>query len=450
MAASKPECKAPGNADVDDDGKARRFRDAALPHLDDVYTLARYMLRNAADAEDAVQECYLRALRHFDTYRGPAMKPWLFAILRNVCRSEFVRRSGVALTIDGRAEEDDDAVPLWQEAPLSPEADMLRQWDAETIRRLVAELPDLFREAIVLREINDLVIQPDRRCRRCPHRYRDVASGTCTLAAPQGMDGRGRSAHMTCAEAEILLHALLDDELDAGHAFEVEAHLATCPRCAAQLRAYRELQQAMPAAQLGFAAPMSLRRRVEAALPSPPARVSSRRSVLKGFAIGSALSAAMAATLVVAVIRTDRDQRALGDALSAHLRSLQGEHLTDVQTSDQHTVKPWFNGRLDVAPPVVDLTAQGFRLIGGRLDYIDGRAVAAIVYRRRTHVINLFIAPAAASEGGGAKIEKVQGFNIRRWNADGLEFWAVSDIDAEELQEFGAKFEAGLHEAGRT
>ena len=156
VAASKPESKVPGNANVDDDDKARRFRDAALPHLDDVYTLARYMLRNAADAEDAVQECYLRALRHFDTYRGPTMKPWLFAILRNVCRSEFLRRSGVALTIDGRAEEDDDAVPLWQEAPLSPEADMLRQWDAETIRRLVAELPDLFREAIVLREINDL------------------------------------------------------------------------------------------------------------------------------------------------------------------------------------------------------------------------------------------------------------------------------------------------------
>jgi RNA polymerase sigma-70 factor, ECF subfamily len=138
----------------DNDDKARGFRDAALPHLDDVYTLARYMLRNGADAEDAVQECYLRALRHFDTYRGPAMKPWLFAILRNVCRSEFVRRSGVA--IDGQAEEDEDAVPLWQEAPLSPETDMLRQWDAATIRRLVAELPDLFREAIVLREINDL------------------------------------------------------------------------------------------------------------------------------------------------------------------------------------------------------------------------------------------------------------------------------------------------------
>ena len=253
---------------------------------------------------------------------------------------------------------------------------------------------------------------------------------------------------MTCAESEILLHALLDGELDAGHARDVETQLEGCPRCAAQLRGYRELQQAMPAAQLRFAAPMSLRRRIETALPSAPPRASSRRSVLKGFAMGSALSAAIAATLVIAVIRTDNDQRVLGDVLSAHLRSLQGEHLTDVQTSDQHTVKPWFNGKLDVAPPVVDLTAQGFRLIGGRLDYLDGKAVASIVYRRRTHVINLFIAQGATSDHHGAKLEKVKGFNIRRWNAQGLEFWAVSDIDADELQEFGAKFEAALHSAG--
>ena len=249
---------------------------------------------------------------------------------------------------------------------------------------------------------------------------------------------------MTCAEAEILLHALLDGELDAGHAREVEAHLEICPRCAAQLRAYRELQQAIPTAQLRFTAPTSLRHRIERALPSAPQRASSRRSVLKGFAMGSALSAAVAASLVIAIVRTDQDQRVLGDVLSAHLRSLQGDHLTDVQTSDQHTVKPWFNGKVDVAPPVVDLTAQGFRLIGGRLDYVDGRAVASIVYRRRTHVINLFIAQGATSERHGAKLEKVQGFNIRRWSGQGLDFWAVSDIDADELQEFGSKFEAAL------
>ena len=255
---------------------------------------------------------------------------------------------------------------------------------------------------------------------------------------------------MTCAESEVLLHALLDGELDAGHAREVETHLETCPRCARQLVAYRELQQAMPAAQLRFTAPMSLRRRIETALPAARTSTSSRRSVLKGFAMGSALSAAMAATLVVAVIRTDHDQRMLGDVVSAHVRSLQGEHLTDVQTSDQHTVKPWFNGKVDVAPPVVDLTAQGFRLIGGRLDYLDGKAVASIVYQRRTHVINLFVAQGPALERHSAKLEKVQGFNIRRWSTKGLEFRAISDLGADELQEFGAKFEAALHSVGGT
>jgi RNA polymerase sigma-70 factor, ECF subfamily len=143
-----------GNSSGDHHDKARRFSDAALRHLDDVYTLARYLLHDAADAEDAVQECYLRALRHFDTFRGPAIKPWLFAILRNICHGEFGRRSRAALTMDGEKEE--DIVPLWQDAPVSPEFEMLHQQDAETVRRLVAELPEPFREAIVLREINDL------------------------------------------------------------------------------------------------------------------------------------------------------------------------------------------------------------------------------------------------------------------------------------------------------
>jgi anti-sigma factor RsiW len=140
----------------------------------------------------------------------------------------------------------------------------------------------------------------------------------------------------------------------------------------------------------------------------------------------------------------------LGDVFSAHVRSLQADHLTDVQTSDQHTVKPWFNGKVDVAPPVVDLTAQGFTLIGGRLDYIDGRAVASIVYRRRAHVINLFVIQEAASADHGAKLETMQGFNIQRWRAQGLEFFAISDINAEELQEFVEKFEAGFHSTSAT
>jgi RNA polymerase sigma-70 factor (ECF subfamily) len=145
---------------VADQERARRFRDAALPHLDDVYTLARYLMRNAADAEDAVQECYLRALRHFDSYRGPAMKPWLLAILRNVCNAEFARRSKEEVPTD-YAQEDSltEEMPMWQEPQASPEKVMLRQQDSATIRRLVAQLPAPFREAIVLREINDLSYQ---------------------------------------------------------------------------------------------------------------------------------------------------------------------------------------------------------------------------------------------------------------------------------------------------
>jgi anti-sigma factor RsiW len=248
---------------------------------------------------------------------------------------------------------------------------------------------------------------------------------------------------MTCEEARILLHALIDGELDAGHASAVEAHVASCPRCAVQLHDYRVIRQALAAPALRHQAPAQLRARIEGALPSRPAAAPSRRSLLKGLAMGSVLSGALAASLVVFVVRREEDQRILGDVVSAHLRSLQGDRLIDVQSTDQHTVKPWFNGRLDVAPPVIDLTAQGFSLIGGRLDYVDGRPVAAIVYKRRAHVINLFVAQLMGPERR-ATIEQVQGFNIWRWTRSDLGFWAVSDIGAEELQEFGEKFEAAV------
>jgi RNA polymerase sigma-70 factor (ECF subfamily) len=146
----------PVNAPDDDPGKARRFRDAALPHLDEVYTLARYLLRDPVDAEDAAQECYLRALKHFDSYRGPAMKPWLFAILRNVCRAEFARRANSPTNAIDDVPDGAEQTPLWHEAQETPEAQMLRRRDATTIRRLVTALAEPFREAFVLREIHNL------------------------------------------------------------------------------------------------------------------------------------------------------------------------------------------------------------------------------------------------------------------------------------------------------
>jgi anti-sigma factor RsiW len=257
---------------------------------------------------------------------------------------------------------------------------------------------------------------------------------------------------MTCDDASLLLHALADGELDAGHAREIEAHVKSCARCAALLRDTRAMSQALAAPALRFKAPANLRGRIDAALPSPRRAaagrpVPSRRGLLQGFAMGSLMSGALAAGLVVFVMRRDDDQRMLGDVVSAHLRSLQGDRLIDVQSSDQHTVKPWFNGRLDLAPPVVDLTAQGFTLIGGRLDYLDGKPVASIVYKRRLHVINLFVAQATGPDRR-ASIEQLQGFNVWHWTHAGFGLWAASDINAEELQEFGDKLEAALRGEG--
>jgi anti-sigma factor RsiW len=251
---------------------------------------------------------------------------------------------------------------------------------------------------------------------------------------------------MNCDEAKMLLHALLDNELDAGHAREVEAHIASCPACAAELSAQRDMQRVLADADLRYTAPASLRARIEASLPQPqPQRQQpSRRSVLRGFAMGSAVSALAASGVVALVLRQDDQQRILSEVVSAHLRSLQAGHLIDVVSTDQHTVKPWFNGKLDVAPPVIDLTAQGFTLVGGRLDYIDARAIGAVVYKRRQHVVNLFVAQTSSTEHRPPKTQTMQGFNCRRWGERGLNFWAVSDIGADELAEFVDKFEAAM------
>src|SRR5947209_6296124 len=139
-----------------DPERARRFREAALPHLDAVYTLARYLLRDPADAEDAVQECYLRALKHFESYRGPAIKPWLLAILRNVCRAEFARRATSDVTAATDVAEDEQATPMWHEATDTPEDTLLRRRDAGSVRRLIETLAEPFRETFVLREVQDL------------------------------------------------------------------------------------------------------------------------------------------------------------------------------------------------------------------------------------------------------------------------------------------------------
>ena len=259
---------------------------------------------------------------------------------------------------------------------------------------------------------------------------------------------------MRCDESEVMLHALIDGELDAGHARDVEAHVASCAGCGEKFAAFRKMHEVMSTAPLKETAPAHLRNRIEALTATPASRVVSirqfmqptRRSFFGGFAMGSVLSAAAAASLVLTVIRRDQEQTITEEVVSAHIRSLQAGHLMDVETSDRHTVKPWFNGRVDVAPPVVDLTAESFTLIGGRLDYIDSEPVAAIVYQRRKHVINLFVAQHLGRRHTRTIGDSIQGYNVRHWSQDGLDLWAVSDIVGDELDEFVQKIASALRQ----
>lgn len=251
---------------------------------------------------------------------------------------------------------------------------------------------------------------------------------------------------MTCEAMDGLLHAWFDGELDAVNAREIEMHVASCSDCATQLRDFSRIRDAMAEPVMRYRAPSTLRRRIESA---PPAAISARagqprsRQGLRGFAAGSIVSAALAACFLLFVVPQQQERRMVGDAVSAHLRSLQGDHLIDVESTDQHTVKPWFNGRIDVAPPVIDLKAQGFRLVGGRIDYVNGAPVAAIVYERGGHVINLFVSSTTGPKGRAA-VEKREALNVWHWAWSDLGFWAVSDIDAAELREFGDKLEAAV------
>jgi anti-sigma factor RsiW len=234
-----------------------------------------------------------------------------------------------------------------------------------------------------------------------------------------------------CPDKELLLHAWLDGELDAANSLALENHLETCPGCADRLDTLRALRERLADPAFSPAAPAALRRRLEAALDreARPAR----RWQAPAWAAGGAIAASL--LLAPLLLTPPSLEQAL---VASHVRSLQENHLIDVATSDRHVVRPWFNGRVDFAPPVPDLKAQGFPLVGGRLDYAAGRNVAAVVYRRRAHVINLFILPA----GGGWAWRRSTSYAVEHWRAGGLDFWAVSDVEGGELAQFRQAFQA--------
>ncbi|MFE1598918.1 anti-sigma factor family protein [Methylobacterium sp. ID0610] len=262
-----------------------------------------------------------------------------------------------------------------------------------------------------------------------------------------------------CADQDLLLHGLLDGELDASNTLRAEAHLRECRACAAfyeRLKAGRQRRTS----GVRHRASDALRERVRAALaaevasgaepacaaiPSPPAEAvpvpARRRRMVERWPVALALAACLAMAAILPRVG-DRAGSALPDELvSGHVRSLLASHLTDVTTSDQHGVKPWFSGKISFAPPVVDLSERGFALVGGRLDYLGGRVVAALVYKRREHVINLFIWPETPAQDGDRSVRMSrEGYSLLRWTQAGLTFWAVSDLNPTELQEFEQDF----------
>ncbi len=248
---------------------------------------------------------------------------------------------------------------------------------------------------------------------------------------------------MNCDDARRLIAAYSDGELDLVRSLELEEHLRSCESCAAARENLRTLKQAAHSAY--FRAPDALQESVLAAVRASdpiPQNVVVRRAPRFWIATSLALAAGVLLGFFAGQIRIrDASERALLAALTdSHVRSLIGTHLTDVISSDQHTVRPWFEGKLDFAPSVEDLSGQGFPLVGGRIEYVDGRAVAALVYERRKHFINLFAWPA---EGGGQelKAEKPQrGYNIVRWRAAGMNYSAISEIAEDDLRRFAAAF----------
>ena len=240
-----------------------------------------------------------------------------------------------------------------------------------------------------------------------------------------------------CENRQAMLNSLLDGELDAVNSAAGEEHLASCRECRDELERLRAVREAIAQPGARHRAPDSLRARIEADLASASAAV--RKPVLPSWLIPG-VTGALAASLAVLLLAPPHASASFDDELIAsHVRSLQVAHLTDVRTSDEHVVRPWFNGKIDFSPPVPELASQGFPLIGGRLDYVNGRDVAALVYRRRLHTINLFVWPAAPA--GGRRVQR-DGYSLDEWSEGGLRFSAVSDIAPADLQQFRQTFAA--------
>jgi anti-sigma factor RsiW len=233
-----------------------------------------------------------------------------------------------------------------------------------------------------------------------------------------------------------LLHAYVDGELDLANARQTERHLESCADCRGTERAIRELRSALTSDAPAYLAPAHLRKNVRAALRREAKSDRQTLSPWLMFATGAAFAAVILGFALFQTTRATRTNAIVDQVVANHVRSLLAAQLVDVVSSNQHTVKPWFDGKIDFAPEVRDLSANGFPLVGGRLDYLDGKTVAALVYQRNKHPINLFITPETTSRSTSPTVITRRGYNLFSWTNNGMKCWAVSDLNQAELNEF--------------
>jgi anti-sigma factor RsiW len=247
---------------------------------------------------------------------------------------------------------------------------------------------------------------------------------------------------MTCEDARQLLDAHVDRELDLATDREVIRHLSECQRCAREVESIRGLKKALSEGARARA-PQVLRRRIVDALESSPMdRARATRAVRwlprsSAIAIPAAIAAVLALLLIPRMFRVEQSDFLVREVVAAHVRSTQVDHLTDVASSDRHTVKPWFEGKIDFSPPVTDFQARTFKLVGGRVDYLDDRPVAALVYQHGPHLINVFLWPSDGSERGPTLLTR-SGYNLDHFSHAGMNYWIVSDMGVDEMKKLAA------------
>jgi anti-sigma factor RsiW len=254
---------------------------------------------------------------------------------------------------------------------------------------------------------------------------------------------------MTCANCLEMLSSYIDGELSADESAQVREHLQNCADCAREHRKLLDTSSLVRGRLMRYEAPDVLKARIRAGLVGSPREVEPRvanlpgkrrRDWVRGFAAAAVVAMVSSALTVVAVRQGTPDNSVANQVLTSHIRSLMPGHLTDVASNDQHNVKPWFNGRVNVSPAVPRLDSVGFPLIGGRLDYIDGHSAASVVYMRRQHVINVFSWPVAGRNGETAATTS-NGYNLIGTSKNGVETWFVSDLNIAELKDFAQRFE---------